>query len=1064
MSNQAALEKPFQNHIIDMLVEAGWVLGDSAHYDRETALYTEDVFAWLAATEDAKMKVLERQNGPRTQRLVLDRLQAALQDASKGTLGVLRDGFPVAGAGVLPMSVRKPQNDEAVSAKLRYSSTIFRVVPELVYSTANGNRIDIVLFINGLPVVTIEVKSQYTQTVNHAVEQYRHERPPVHGIAKHKEPLLTFARGALVHFAVAQDDVQMCTRLSGPSSYFLPFNRGKDGGRGNDPYPGSLYPAAHLWMDALRPDTLLYILQYMMLHERQQVTDNKGKTQTKEAMIFPRFHQLDVVRKLIQDSREKGAGERYLIQHSAGSGKSKSIVWTAYGLTQLQVQPPNGRPLENLFQSVIIVTDRTVLDDQLRDELRQLKLSPTLVENIERYGSDSKGKKLAQALTDGKRIISVTLQTFPSARDIILQSTTLRARNFAVIIDEAHSSTSGTTAVDLRNALTGESDTEFQKLSTEEQLCALQEGRGFPKNISFYAFTATPKAQTITMFGSPPREVPADGDRLPPEPFHVYTMQQAIEEGFILDVLKNYVSYDTASRISLESEDADTYVRGRAAKREVAKWRNLHETNVEAKVRIILEHFTHTVLHRNLLNGQAKAMVVTSSRAAAVKYHLVLERIVQEEPAKYAAVKSLVAFSEEVSNRDVNDTRYAAEHRFTEANLNPGLSARSLSDVFDGDAHNVLIVANKYQTGFDQPKLVAMYVDKPLSGVEAVQTLSRLNRTMRGKEETFVLDFTNKDEDILHAFKTYYRKAEIDAPQDPNVIYELQQSIYRQDIFSSYDIQAFMESFEGGRPTDKSLAHHVAPKREIYNDALRQLNEQITDLEKRQAEAHREGVPGLAAQLAAEIRPIGEQRAELEDFKRNLQRFGRLYTYISQIIFINDPQLEAFHIFAKLLAKSIDSPPKEKLDLSGLQLEYYRIHASGELHGISTPDETPKLRTVTGEARAGQHEEKTLLSQLLEQLSLQLGIEEDDTASLIQHVASPLLRDDNVRAQLERNTNEQMMAGDFPDKARGAFADSHARSSDAINKLFANDELRTLATHVLLETVRTALLQPAPSA
>lgn len=1053
MSTKAHLEKPFQNHIVEMLLQNGWILGDSANYSKKTGLYTEDVFGWLNDTEQAAMDVLRRQNGARTENVVLQRLLSALEDKSMGTLGVLRNGFPMIGAGTLSMSVRKPQNDESVSSQLKYRSTIFRVVPELSYSEANENRLDLALFINGLPVATMEVKSHYTQHINAAVEQYRTDRPPVHG--RHKEPLLTFGRGALVHFAVAQDDVQMCTKLSGRSSYFLPFNRGKDGGRGNDPFPGSLYPAAHLWMDALNTETLLHIIQHLMLHERKEVPNGAGKIDVKEAMIFPRFHQLDVVRKLIDASRHEGPGQRYLIQHSAGSGKSKSIVWTAHGLTQLQVQPANGGPLENLFQSVIIVTDRNVLDSQLRDELKQLNLDPSLVTSIQTAG---KGKQLAEALTGGKRIISVTLQSFPSAREVIQTTASLRTRNFAVIIDEAHSSTSGTTALDLRDALTGESSEAYEKLSTVEQLRALQEGRGFPQNISFYAFTATPKAQTVTMFGRPPREPALDEEPLRPEPFHVYTMQQAIEEGFILDVLKNYVSYKTASRITLESEDADTYVRGRSAKREVAKWRNLHPTNVEAKVQIILDHFTRNVLQRNLLDGHAKAMIVTSSRAAAVKYHLTLERFVRENPVAYASVKSLVAFSEEVSNLDVKDAGYTAEKRFTEANLNPGLSAGSLPEVFDGPAHNVLIVANKYQTGFDQPKLVAMYVDKALSGVEAVQTLSRLNRTMRGKDQTFILDFTNKDEEILRAFETYYRKAEIDAPQDPSVVYDLQRSIYQQDIFTPWDVKAFMESFENGAPTDKSLAHHVAPKREIYNDALRQLNAQIVDLEKRQAEAldKHNDVPGLAADLSAQVRPLGEQRAELEDFKRNLQRFGRLYTYISQIIFINDAEMEAFHVFAKLLAKSIDSSPTEKLDLSGLQLEHFSIKQSGTLEGVSTPDETPQLRTATGEARSGKHDEKTLLSQLLEQLSQQLEIPEDEAATLIQHIAAPLSKDEVVRAQVQRNTPDQMMAGDFPDRTRTALAHSFSQFGTVLNTLFRNEELLSLATRAVLETVREA--------
>lgn len=1053
MPTHAHREDTLHRHIVDQLVAQGWMLGESARYDAKNALYTEDVFAWLKETEPEKYKTLERQNGARTEGVILKRLLAALSDKRGGTLAVLRDGISIAGAGNLPMSVRQPQSEASVSGTIKYDATRLRVVYELAYSTANDNRIDIGLFVNGLPVATIEVKSNYTQNVSAAVEQYKKDRRPGGSSGRHQEPLLTFRRGALVHFAVSQDDVQMCTKLAGNDSYFLPFNRGREGGAGNDPFPGSLYPAAHLWMDALKPDTFLHIIHHLMLLERTEGDNGPGKANVRETMIFPRYHQLDVVRKLIAASAEEGPGQRYLIQHSAGSGKSKSIVWTAHGLTQLQVM--HGARLRNRFDSVIIVTDRTVLDDQLSDELRQLKLDRSMIASIERYGSDSKSQKLADALTSGKRIIVVTLQTFPTAREIIASDVSLQDRNFAVIIDEAHSSTSGTTALNLRDALTGDSDHNLDKLRDRERVLELQKGRGLPKNVSFYAFTATPKNNTINMFGRVPDDAPAGQEFPNPEPFHVYTMQQAIEEGFILDVLKNYVSFDTVYRITLEDQNFDKLVRGRTAKREVAKWRNLHPTNVQAKVKLILEHFHNHVLRPNLLNGQAKAMIVTSSRAAAVAYHLALERMVQEAPQTYATIKSLVAFSEEVPNTDVKDPNFAEDHGFTERNLNPGLSSRSIPLLFEEDENKVLIVANKYQTGFDEPKLVAMYVDKPLSGVEAVQTLSRLNRTMKGKDQTFILDFANKDEEILRAFETYYKKAEIDAPQDASVVYDLQRAIYQQDIFTPYNVEAFLESFENGRPTTKSIAHHVAPCRDRYNDQLHVLNEKIADLEKRQLHAFESGNPGLADSLNNEITPLGEERSELEDFKRNLQRFGRLYTYISQIIFINDADLEAFHIFAKLLAKSIDSPTTETLDLTGLAMPNYDIRYAGELHGIAEPDETPFLRAASGEVRAGKHEEKTLLSQLLEQLSSQLELPMESIEALSEHVITqPMLNNETVHAQLKRNTNQQMLDGDFETLAGQALAASYGQYEVVVTKLFGDDALRAVATRYLLERMR----------
>lgn len=1051
MTLHASKELPFHMHIVDQLVAQGWQLGESAHYDRTTALYTQDVLTWLEKTEEKKLKTLRRQRGARAEAYVLEQLQRALESPTIGTLNVLRNGFTVPGAGSLLMSVRAPQSEESVTASVKYQDTIYRVVPELSYSPFNANELDIALFINGLPVATLEVKSNYTQHVNAAVEQYKTDRrPDIRGT--HKEPLLTIGRGALVHFAVSQDDVQMCTKLAGPQSYFLPFNRGNEGGRGNGPYPGSIYPSAHLWLDVLRTDTLMHIVHQMMLY----TTKTEGR-RTSASMIFPRFHQLDAVRSLIEASKHEGPGHRYLIQHSAGSGKSKSIVWTALALTQLQRKSASGATLENVFDSVLIVTDRTVLDDQLSEELAQLKLDPALVESIERGGSDSKSKKLADALIGGKRILTVTLQTFPTAREIIHANATLRDRNFAVIIDEAHSSTSGTTALSLRDALTGEADEEFQRLSVDEQLLALQSGRGLPSNISFYAFTATPKAQTIGMFGRAPKDVAPDQDPLPPAPFHVYTMQQAIEEGFILDVLRNYVSYATVSRITLEGEEYDQLVRGRVAKRELTKWRNLHPTNIHAKIKIILDHFQRNVVSKQLLGGRAKAMIVTSSRAAAVAYHLALERTIKENLRIYPNIRSLVAFSEEVSNLDVQDDAFTSEYKFSETNLNPLKRGQSIPDAFDDENYNVLIVASKYQTGFDQPKLVAMYVDKPLSGVEAVQTLSRLNRTYPNKEETFILDFVNKDEEILRAFQTYYKDARIDAPQDLAVVYALQEAIYQQGLFTRFDVDNFKNSFEQGAPTEEGIASYIAPKRVAYNEQLRELNDQINARERRLAKVHAAKSPGLENQLQIEIRKLGEQRTVLEDLKRNLQRFGRLYTYTTQLLDLNDPDIEAFYIFSVLLAKSIDNPPHEKLNLEGLVLEHYGIRHAGELHGVHASEEDITMRNPTGEVRVGRHDEKTLLSELLVQLADEIGESVENITAVVNHTSSSVAQDETVVAQILRNTNEQMLEGSFPEAARHGFAAGYTAYANIITQLFEKPELLNLATMAVLENVRVGV-------
>lgn len=715
-------ECELERHLIEQLADSGWLVGKSSGYDVARALYPEDVLDWLNDTHTQQMAALRKMHGESTRTVLFDRLGAQLQNKMGGTINVLRHGFTVAGAGVLAMSQALPEDARNDTVIAHYAANRLRVVPQLRYSLDKGDEIDLVFFINGLPVATVELKTDFTQSVEAAMQQYCQDRPPKSMKTGLAEPLLAFRRGAVVHFAMSDSDIRMTTRLAGDSTFFLPFNRGNDGAAGNPANTDGSYPISYLWQQVLQKDNWLRIFHRFVLLERKEVQDAKGIASFKETLIFPRFHQWESVTKMLKAVEQEGAGQPYLIQHSAGSGKTNTIAWTAHSL--IRIRRPDGEPY---FHSVLVITDRQVLDKQLQDAIKQIDHQTGLVRAIDREDNNQpKSVQLANAMLEGTPIIICTLQTFPHAQTAILGEKSLRDRRFAIIIDEAHSSTGGTTADDLRYVLTGQSEEEWDKLSKDERLSVWQSSRQRPGNASYFAFTATPKHSTISLFGRPRYpEKPVSIDN-PPVPFHLYTMQQAIEEGFILDVLKNYSSYKVAFKIGSAFMDSqDERVDEKSANRALAKWLSLNPVNVGQKVELIVEHFKKNVSH--LLNGQAKAMIVTPSRASAVKYQLALQDYCERN--RYTSIKSMVAFSGDVPNQEVNAAGFKEDHAFSETNLNPGLHGRDMRMAFDTPDYRVMIVANKFQTGFDQPKLVAMYLDKKISGVEAVQTLSRLNRT-----------------------------------------------------------------------------------------------------------------------------------------------------------------------------------------------------------------------------------------------------------------------------------------------------------------------------------------------
>jgi len=699
----------FESAICTHLVHNGWLYaeGDAAYYDRQNALYLPDLLAWVEATQAETWQALSKTHGANLSKVLAERVRKCLNE--QGTLEVLRRGVEMVGLKK-PLSLVqfKPALGLNPAIQAAFEANRLRVVRQVHHSLNNANEaVDLVLFVNGVPVATAELKSDFTQSVGDAVDQYRFDRNP-QPKGGHVEPLLAFPGSALVHFAVSQSEVMMTTKLAGTGTVFLPFNRGNAGGAGNAPNPMG-YATHYLWEDVWQRDSWLEILGRYLIGKRN---DKKQLT----GIVFPRYHQLDVTRKLVADVLEQGPGERYLIQHSAGSGKTNSIAWSAHFLADL-----HNAAHQKVFDSVLVVSDRTVLDAQLQEAIFDFQRTTGVVATItDEHGS--KSGQLGQALKDGKKIIVCTIQTFPFALEAVQKLAATEGKRFAVIADEAHSSQTGEAAAKLKQLLSTE---ELQELAdggevdTETVLAAQMAAKASQdKNITYLAFTATPKQKTLELFGR------KNADGLP-EPFHVYSMRQAIEEGFILDVLKNYTTYKMAFKLAHNGEEYDEQqVERSEALKGIMHWVRLHPYNISQKVQTVVEHFRENV--QPLLNGQAKAMVVVSSRKEAVRWQKAISAYIAKQQYKLGV---LVAFSGEINDPD-SYPEPVSEHSKL---LNPGLKG-DIREAFKAPEYHLLLVANKFQTGFDQPLLCGMYVDKRLAGIQAVQTLSRLNRAHPGKD------------------------------------------------------------------------------------------------------------------------------------------------------------------------------------------------------------------------------------------------------------------------------------------------------------------------------------------
>lgn len=886
--------------------------GAPSAFSREFAMDTGAVIAFVKDTQPTEWAALEKRHGADAEDGFLKRLNSELNN--RGMIDVLRHGITDLGVAVR-LAYFKPGSGMNKSATALYEKNVLQITRQVKYSLANENSIDTVIFLNGLPIITMELKNPLTgQTYKNAIAQYQNDRNP-------RELLLAFKKRAIVHFAVDTEEVWMTTWLRKLDTVFLPFNKGYNKGAGNPPVSGD-YRTSYLWKEVLQRDSILDIL-----HRFVQLT--KDEKTSKEKLIFPRYHQLDVVRELVTDVYENGSGKNYLIQHSAGSGKSNSIAWLAHHLTNL-----HDAKEDSIFHSIIVITDRRVLDKQLQRNIYNMEHKPGVVVRV-----DKNAKQLTTSLEKGDKIIVCTLQKFPF---VDVQRVATEGKRFAIIVDEAHSSQTGKASERLKEVLTDisaqgedaiekklheyaveEAKAEAEEKDPDEEIAAEMATHGQQQNLSFFAFTATPKQKTLEIFGTKA----ADGK---PEPFHVYSMRQAIEEGFIFNVLENYTNYETYFQIGKKVADDPIYSKGQANKA-LGKYMGLHPHNLAQKTEVIIEHFRSQVQHR--IGGKAKAMLVTGSRLHAVRYYFEFQKYIKK--MGYTDLGVLVAFSGTVKDNVTGEMK-----EYTEANLNNFPDTETV-EKFDSVEYQLLLVAEKYQTGFDQPLLHTMYVDKKLSGVKAVQTLSRVNRTCPGKTDTFILDFVNSREDIEKAFQDYYQETGVSETTDPNTIYDIKNVLDSFMLYLDSEIDAFAKVF--------------------FKETKNQGNIDLAKLN------------GFIDPAVDRYNALTEEQDKM-DFKGALSKFIRLYSFLTHIIKLGDEKLHKFYAYAKALLRKLPKDTGERtpnLD-NDVSLQYYRLQKSYE-GTIDLLKEDGVLYGKTSGTGLPLEDEKENLSAIIQKLNERLG-------------------------------------------------------------------------------------------
>ena len=1089
-AHNVTYESTFQTDIVNQMQAQGWQMGTPSSYTAETALYEQDVLDFVQTTQPQEWEKFCRTHPIDSERHFIAALVKQMNKADEnatdkasrtyGTLGVLRHDLKIRNAR-FSLCQFKPEHSLNPETMGRYEANICRIVPEVVYSphasvkdspkgetdgkVAKRNRIDIVLFVNGIPVTTMELKSEFKQDVKNAISQYKKTRLPKDPDTGKPEPLLMFKRGALVHFAVSQYEVYMTTKLAGDSTYFLPFNKGTaSGGAGNDvPADNSRYATDYLWNDVLTPENILAILGHFMHLQIDEEEDVIGRKSKRETMMFPRYHQWDVVTKLVNAALTEGAGQRYLIQHSAGSGKSNSIAWTAHQLSTLY-----NRDGDKQFHSVIVITDRTVLDDQLQDTIYQFEHADGVVGKINRNeGDGSKSEQLASALVNSQPIIIVTIQTFPFVLKAIEDSSVLKSRRYAIIADEAHSSQTGTTALKLKEVLvSGDIEKSVDSaLSGEDVINQAMEAklaaRRSSPNLSYYAFTATPKPKTIELFGRLPNpDLPASKQNKP-ESYHVYSMRQAIEEGFILDVLKNYTNYKVVYQLQ-QKLATDNEVDSRRAKIKLNNWVRLHDHNIAQKVKVIIEHFNDNV--KGLLGGQAKAMVVTGSRKEAVRYKLAFDNYIADNG--YRGINAMVAFSGEVTfdahdleNSNDPDSSALVGEKFTEHNMNIGLKKRDLRTAFDSDDYQVMLVANKFQTGFDQPKLCAMYVDKKLVGVDCVQTLSRLNRTYKGKAEsgTFVLDFFNDPDDILAAFQPYYETAILADVSDPDQVYDLYEKLRASGIFLWREVEQLVEAFYSKHKSNAAISNICKPAVERWQKQYLEARTQAKHAKAMLERTKSTGDVVLITNAENDYKGFKMKQDALEIFKKDLGTFTRQYEFMSQIVDYDSKDLEKLSLYARNLRPLLreSASDEDDIDLSNIVMSHYRVSKLYQ-QDLKLQESSGELDASGGAGTAKPKDKKEeLLSKVINRLNEVFAGEDFTDKDMINFqntIWDKVTENEIVVKQFSNNNTDQIMLGGYPDAAMDALFESQEAYEGMTMHLLSNPNQFKKFIRLMLDT------------
>lgn len=986
-------ERRFEEDIENFLLSdrGGYIKGNPSDFDREYALNRKDLFEFLEDSQEKEWNRYKNAFPYDYEKNFIKRFNEEV--ALRGIIDVIRNGITDRGFK-FKLAFFKPETTLSQEGWDLYNKNRLNETRQLKYSTQNENSIDIVLLLNGIPLIALELKNQITgQDSSNAQRQFMYDRDP-------RELIFRFKQRVIAYFAVDHYDVKYTTKLAGKDTYYLPFNQGSNGagnvgGEGN-PLNLDGYTTDYLWKKVLNKDSLMEILQkFVHLQVKEEISHRGGKEiiNKRESIIFPRYHQLDVVRKLINDVRTDGVGKNYLIQHSAGSGKSNSIAWLAHRLSGL-----HNTLDEAVFNSIIVVTDRKVLDKQLQGTIYQFEHQKGVVVKID---DEKTSKDLKDAINDGKRIIITTLQKFPV---IYKDVDDMGHKKFAVIVDEAHSSQTGNSAKKLKIALADKEDAlkkyaeieakeEENTKDYEDKLVEELASHGQQNNISFFAFTATPKSKTLELFG----DKQDDGTF---KPYHIYSMRQAIEEGFILDVLANYMTYKSIYQIA-KNTDEKIEVPENYATRVIKKFESLHEINITQKTQIIVEQFRNVTKHK--IGGRGKAMLVTASRLHAVRYFFETKRYILEKG--YDDLDVLIAFSGEVHD---------GGNSFTESNMNKTKDGKKISEsqtkeYFNTDDFNILVVAEKYQTGFDEPLLHTMFIDKKLKGIKAVQTLSRLNRTYPGKDDTLIIDFVNTAEDIQEAFKEFYDVTILERETNPNAIYDKLTQLKSYGLIFDENVEKFCSIYlKNGTQNENDFGRLTSCVKETIE---------------------------LYSKLEIEDR---------ESFRKQVISFNKLYSYITQITAMGDKELHKMYMYLRYVEKLLPKNPIEVPDLNGdLKLTFYNLKQTFD--GSVSLRKTDESKGVVQPQGSGipivVAPELKLLDEVIRKVNdLYAGEFTESDNMLVRDIMDIILKDDDVKQKAKANSEEMFVNAIFPKVFRDKTAKAYTESSGSYKKLFESKD------------------------